>query len=106
MREKKKKICIVFNKNTAERRHSFHKKPLYLFICTDRKTKEIRQGIAYDNGTYTVGYDCWRSLNRMDCCSYPVRYYASDKALRDEVVIIKEKRQKAYYLPEREEHIC
>lgn len=105
MKERRKRICVVFGKNTAGRTHE-PRKPLYLFICTDKKTKEIKQGIAYTNGTYNVGYDCWRSLNKMDCCSYPVRFYRSNEELKNEIVIVKENRQKAYYLSETEEHVC
>lgn len=99
---KKKRISIVYNKNGGSHRH----KPLYLFVCMDKNTKELKQGIAYEDGSYNVGFDCWRSLNKMDCCSYSVRHYSSSASLCDEVVIVKENKPKAYYISKEEQVVC
>lgn len=104
MEKTKKRVSIVYNRHAASRRSRRHK-PLYLFVCTDKKTKEIKQGIAYEDGSFSVGYDCWRSLDKMDCCSYNVRSFSSYTNLCDEVVIVKQRKPKAYYIS-KEENIC
>lgn len=103
MKSHNKRICIVLNSKES----TYAKQPpevKTLFTCASLKNKDLLQGIAYADGTYKVGYDCWRSLNKMDFCSYPVKSYTCKAHLLKEVTIIQD-RPKAYYLPGKEK-IC
>lgn len=103
MKPHNKRICIVLNPKESTRT----KQPPQvktLFTCASLKNKELLQGIAYSDGTYKVGYDCWRILNKMDFCSYPVKTYDSKEKLEKDITVIQD-RPKAFYLPGKEK-IC
>lgn len=67
------------------------------FTCTDNKTKEILQGIIFQDHSVIIGFDCWRLLNKIDTCDYPFQRYESLQKAKENVTIIQTR--KAYYLP-------
>lgn len=91
-------------RNAVLKHNRFKNKKYILFTCVRKKDKEILQGIEYSNGTHLVGYDCWRTLNKADCCDYPFQKYSSREHLEKDCYMIKE--FKAYYMQNKEVNVC
>lgn len=55
------------------------------------------QGIIEKDGTVTLGIDAWRSLNRHDCVSYPIKKFTSLIQMQRDYEMVKVR--KGYYMP-------
>lgn len=87
-------------------RRKHYSKPSYVplkkeiikkFVCKTKINGEILYGIRYQYGACLVGIDAWRSLNPIDSCSYPCKWYKNmDEVLKDMELI--KKRNEIYYM--------
>ena len=73
------------------------------FLCRRNSDGEECQGLIFPSRKTYVGIDCWRMLNRIDTCSYPVaRYESFEKALEFNTQV---SNRKTYYYINKEENV-